>query len=341
MGVGDFGEAFDKCEKEGGYLPSPANEKENNLIFKFLSSSKLETAWIGIKRIHNDFFLPDTGAALTYVNWEHRKPKESTHVYLQGDSPDLCASNTGVRPMPGRPLIGRPGMPCSPNKFFPPTKIGIFRNTYLWHESIPTEKRSYVCAASPLNITREALDAREDTNCPSGFEFARDSLLNYCVKYVKQPKTFGAAWTHCVKLNAIIPCPKSKMENEHLGEYLSIKDHDQYPYQFDLNKQSWLGFIQNGNTYKCKVPKNNKIKLPANPNLPENPAFYGFKDPYPIVEYTDKVNKGEKIDFQNGKRITPDEKEIDIDLFVINVIMGTVYYKNYSMGLKYMGILRP
>ena len=46
--------------------------------------------------------------------------------------------------------------------------------------------------------------------------------LNYCVKYIEDEKTFKAAWEHCESLNAVIPCPQSKIENENLGEFISI-----------------------------------------------------------------------------------------------------------------------
>ena len=52
----EFREALQKCQNEGGNLPQPMNEKENDGLVDFLKEKKLTSAWLSISNSHSGYF---------------------------------------------------------------------------------------------------------------------------------------------------------------------------------------------------------------------------------------------------------------------------------------------
>lgn len=293
----DFHRAMEKCQAEGGNIPLPLDEKENQEFVDFLKKQKLTSAWLSVSNSHSGYFSSqDNWEAPDYMNWEHEKPRNGPFVGL------------------AKTFKGEGEEQLIPNK------MAIIGEQTSWYDQPADAKNSFICM-KPANVPEgeqdepmgnhmglrpmifigppmaNEQDSDENKERCGGKDWRYTFWENeVCWKFIKEQMTFPKAWAKCKGMGGYLPCPRNDWGNNDLNEmvkkWYTTVDSNGLEKVDDSKLKSikmiWLGIKKAGDKWICK---DQTINLDG---------YEGFLMERPVVKYMDEHNKGTRVDFKKN-----------------------------------------
>jgi len=315
-----FHKASDKCRDQGGNIPLPLDEKENQNLADFLNKNKLSSAWLSVSNSHAGYFsMQDDWSAPDYMNWEHERPRNGPFVGLA-----KAFNEDEEAPIPN--------------------KMAIIGEQTSWYDQPTTAKNSFICMKKanmpgqeestfspfPNNGLRPMIfigPPLPNENLDEDKEFCGGKDWRYafwdndiCWKFIKEQMSFPKAWAKCKGMGGYIPCPRDNWANNQLNEF--IREYyttiDEETGEENVNeaklksiKMIWLGIKKTGDKWLCKDPEQNLN------------GYEGFLQERPIVKYVDDYNKGTRVDFKKNNIYHGNGTiEYDVMAFVTRSVMN-------------------